>query len=86
MAGTAMSRRAATCTATCCRRDPKGQVGAGLGHHHLGGYGHPDPAHRQITETGQKLRSTASPSSSCSRPDTEAPAEMHWFIEELKAI
>ena len=65
--------------------DPKGQVGAGLGHDHLGGHGHADPADRRHHRDRPADDDRRPDFEFLLAPDTEAPAEMHWFIEQLKA-
>ncbi len=39
-----------------------------------------------ITETGQRINIAGLDFEFMLTPDTEAPAEMHWYIEQFKAI
>ena len=86
LAGTAMSRRAAYMFGNLLPPDPKGQVGAGLGLTNSSGTVSLIPPTDEITETGQKMEIDGLTFEFLLAPDTEAPAEMHWFIEELGAL
>jgi alkyl sulfatase BDS1-like metallo-beta-lactamase superfamily hydrolase len=86
MAGTAMSRRAMYHTGVLLRPGPKGHVGVGLGISASMGAATLIPPTEEITETGQRLTIDGLTFEFLLAPDTEAPAEMHWFIEELRAL
>jgi alkyl sulfatase BDS1-like metallo-beta-lactamase superfamily hydrolase len=86
MAGTAMSRRATYMYGSLLTPDPKGQVGAGLGLTTSVGTVTLIPPTDEITETGQRMTIDGLTFEFLLAPDTEAPAEMHWFIEELGAL
>ena len=85
LAGTAMSRRAMYHTGVLLEPGPKGHVGVGLGISASMGAATLIPPTEEITETGQKLDIDGLTFEFLLAPDTEAPAEMHWYIEELKA-
>lgn len=86
LAGTAMSRRAMYHTGVLLAPGPKGHVGVGLGISASMGAATLIPPTEEITETGQKLQIDGLTFEFLLAPDTEAPAEMHWFIEELGAL
>lgn len=86
LAGTAMSRRAMYHTGMLLANDPKGHVGVGLGISASMGPPTLIPPTEEITETGQKLDIDGLTFEFLLAPDTEAPAEMHWYIEELAAL
>jgi alkyl sulfatase BDS1-like metallo-beta-lactamase superfamily hydrolase len=86
LAGTAMSRRAMYHTGMLLANDPKGHVGVGLGISASMGAATLIPPTEEITETGQKLEIDGLTFEFLLAPDTEAPAEMHWFVEELSAL
>ncbi|HTQ68446.1 MAG TPA: alkyl sulfatase dimerization domain-containing protein [Solirubrobacteraceae bacterium] len=86
LAGTAMSRRATYHTGVLLRPGPKGHVGVGLGIGASMGAATLIPPTEHITETGQKLEIDGLTFEFLLAPDTEAPAEMHWFVEELAAL
>jgi alkyl sulfatase BDS1-like metallo-beta-lactamase superfamily hydrolase len=86
MAGTAMSRRAMYHTGVLVGPGPKGHVGVGLGISASAGEATLIPPTEEITETGQKLEIDGLTFEFLLAPDTEAPAEMHWFVEELGAL
>ena len=86
MAGTAMSRRAMFHTGVLLPKDAKGHVGVGLGISASMGAATLIPPTEEITESGQKLVIDGLTFEFLLAPDTEAPAEMHWYIEELKAL
>lgn len=86
MAGTAMSRRAMYHTGLLLEPGPKGHVGVGLGITASVGKATLIPPTEEITETGQKLEIDGLTFEFLLAPDTEAPAEMHWFVEELGAL
>jgi alkyl sulfatase BDS1-like metallo-beta-lactamase superfamily hydrolase len=85
MAGTAMSRRASYMYGNLLPPDPKGQVGAGLGTTTSSGTITLIPPTNTIAKTGQKERIAGLTFEFLLAPNTEAPSEMHWHIEELKA-
>src|ERR687898_159261 len=86
LAVNAMSRRATYMYGNLLAPDPKGQVGAGLGMTTSVGTITLIPPTDEITETGQKMTIDGLTFEFLLAPDTEAPAEMHWFIEELGAL
>jgi len=86
LAGTAMSRRAMYHTGVLLANDPKGHVGVGLGISASLGAATLIPPTEHVTETGQKLEIDGLTFEFLLAPDTEAPAEMHWFVEELGAL
>lgn len=86
LAGTAMSRRASYMYGNLLPADARGQVGAGLGvTTSLGTIGLIPPTDH-ITETGQRMNIAGLDFEFMLAPDSEAPAEMHWFIEQFKAV
>ncbi len=86
LAGNAMSRRAVYQFGVMLPADPKGHVGLGLGMGVSLGVPTLIPPTEEITETGQKLEIDGLTFEFLLAPETEAPAEMHWFIEELGAL
>lgn len=86
MAGTAMSRRAMYHTGVLLKPGPTGHVGVGLGISASMGAATIIPPTEEVTETGQKLTIDGLTFEFLLAPDTEAPAEMHWFVEELAAL
>ncbi|HUA12495.1 MAG TPA: alkyl sulfatase dimerization domain-containing protein [Solirubrobacteraceae bacterium] len=86
LAGTAMSRRAMYHTGLLLEPGPKGHVGVGLGISASIGAATLIPPTEQVSETGQKLEIDGLTFEFLLAPDTEAPAEMHWFVEELAAL
>ncbi|MGK2956605.1 MAG: alkyl/aryl-sulfatase [Solirubrobacterales bacterium] len=86
MAGNVMTRRAMFQFGGLLSPDPKGTVGVGLGTGvSLGTVTLIAPTDH-ITEAGQRMVIDGLTFEFMPTPDTEAPAEMHWFIEELKAV
>jgi len=86
MAGNAMTRRAMFQFGGLLAPDEKGSVGTGLGVGvSLGTVTLLAPTDH-ITEAGQKMRIDGLTFEFMPTPDTEAPAEMHWYIEELRAV
>ncbi len=67
-------------------RARKGQVGAGLGMTTSSGTVTLIPPTHEITETGQRMSIDGLDFEFQLAPDTEAPAEMHWYIEQLGAV
>lgn len=86
LAGNVMSRRASYMYGSLLPADPRGQVGAGLGvTTSLGNIGLIPPT-EHVTETGQRLNIAGLDFEFMMAPDSEAPSEMHWFIEQFKAV
>ena len=86
MAGTAMTRRAMYQFGALLAPDDQGTVGTGLGTGvSLGTVTLIQPTD-EITEDGQRMVIDGLTFEFMPTPDTEAPAEMHWYIEELKAL
>jgi alkyl sulfatase BDS1-like metallo-beta-lactamase superfamily hydrolase len=86
LAGNVMTRRALYQYGSLIPFDEKGNVGLGLGTAiSLGSITLIAPT-ETITETGQKLEIDGLTFEFMLAPDTEAPSEMHWFIEELGAL
>ena len=86
LAGTAMSRRATYMYGNLLPPSPVGQVGAGLGTTTSTGTITLIPPTDIITKTGQKMNIDGLDFEFLLAPDTEAPAEMHWYIEQFKAV
>jgi alkyl sulfatase BDS1-like metallo-beta-lactamase superfamily hydrolase len=86
LAGNAMTRRATYMYGNLLPADPKGNVGSGLGMATSLGTVTLIPPTDEVTETGQKMVIDGLTFEFLLAPDTEAPAEMHWFIEELAAL
>lgn len=85
MAGTVMSRRASYMFGNLLPADPRGQVGVGLGTTSSSGTITLIPPTDLITRTGQKKKIAGLTFEFQLAPHTEAPAEMHWHIAELRA-
>jgi alkyl sulfatase BDS1-like metallo-beta-lactamase superfamily hydrolase len=86
LAGNVMTRRAIYQYGVLIPADEKGQVGIGLGMGISTGTITLIPPTDEITETGQKMTIDGLNFEFLLAPDTEAPSEMHWFIEELGAL
>ncbi len=86
MAGNAMSRRATYMYGSLLPRGPRGQVTAGLGLATSNGRPTLIPPTKFITRTGQKETIDGLTYEFQMAPGTEAPAEMHFFIHERKAL
>jgi alkyl sulfatase BDS1-like metallo-beta-lactamase superfamily hydrolase len=86
LAGTAMSRRASYMYGNLLPPDPRGHVGSGLGITTSNGTITLIPPTHEITATGQRMNIDGLDFEFLLAPDTEAPAEMHWYIEQLKAL
>jgi alkyl sulfatase BDS1-like metallo-beta-lactamase superfamily hydrolase len=86
LAGNVMTRRALYQYGALLPSDPKGQVGIGLGTGISTGAITLIPPTHDVTHTGQKMVIDGLTFEFMLAPDTEAPAEMHWFIEELRAL
>ena len=86
-AGAVMTRRAMYMYGVLLPTGPRGQVGLGLGMGvSLGTAITLIPPTETITETGQRLEIHGLTFEFMLAPDSEAPSEMHWFIEELGAL
>lgn len=86
MAGNAMSRRASYMYGNLVPPGPKGMVGSGLGITTSTGTVTLIPPTDIITRTGQELTLAGIKFEFQIVPDTEAPAEMHFFLPELKTL
>lgn len=86
LAGNVMSRRASYMYGNLLPADPKGQVGAGLGVSTSTGTFTLIPPTHTIHETGERMTIAGLDFEFMMAPDSEAPAEMHWFIEQMKAV
>lgn len=86
MAGTAMSRRASYMYGNLLPPSATGQIGAGLGTTTSTGTVTLIPPTNVITKTGQQETIDGLTYTFLWAPGTEAPTEMHWFIDELKAL
>jgi len=86
LAGNVMRRRASYMYGNLLPPGPKGMVGTGLGMSTSSGTITLIPPTHEITETGQKMNIDGLDFEFLLAPDTEAPAEMHWYIEQLKAL
>ena len=86
LAGNAMSRRASYMYGNLLPPSPVGQVGAGLGTTTSNGTITLIPPTDIISKTGQKMNIDGLDFEFLMAPDSEAPAEMHWYIEQLKAV
>jgi alkyl sulfatase BDS1-like metallo-beta-lactamase superfamily hydrolase len=86
MAGNAMSRRASYMYGNLLPPDPKGQVGAGLGTTTSTGTVTLIPPTDIITKTGEKRVIDGLNYEFLMAPGSEAPSEMLWYIDEMKAI
>ncbi len=86
MAGTAMTRRAMYQFGALLAPDEQGTVGTGLGSGvSLGTVTLIQPTD-EITEGNSRMVIDGLTFNFMLTPDTEAPAEMHWYVEELKAL
>src|SRR5208282_147016 len=86
LAGNVMGRRASYMYGNLLPPDPKGQVGAGLGVTMSTGTITLMQPTDLVTATGQRMRIASLDFEFLLAPDTEAPAEMHWFIQQFKAL
>ncbi len=86
MAGNAMGRRATYMYGNLLPADPKGQIGVGLGMTTPSGRVTLIPPTDLVTETGQRMVIDGLEFEFMLAPDSEAPAEMHWFIDSFKAV
>jgi len=85
-AGNAMTRRAMYQFGVLLPPDPQGTLGAGLGLTTSLGTITLIPPTDGIEATGETRSIDGLEFEFMLTPDTEAPAEMHWFIPELKAL
>jgi alkyl sulfatase BDS1-like metallo-beta-lactamase superfamily hydrolase len=86
MAGNAMSRRALYMYGVLLPPEPKGQVTAGLGVTTSAGTITLIPPTDTITKTGQEMTIDGLKFVFQLVPDTEAPAEMHFYLPQLKVL
>jgi alkyl sulfatase BDS1-like metallo-beta-lactamase superfamily hydrolase len=86
LAGNVMTRRASYMYGNLLPPDTKGQIGAGLGMSTSSGTPTLIEPTDLITETGQRMNIAGLDFEFMLAPDTEAPAEMHWYIEQFKAV
>ncbi|MFQ1002643.1 alkyl/aryl-sulfatase [Modestobacter sp. SSW1-42] len=85
-AGTAMARRAGYMYGAALPRGPRGQVGAGLGQTTSTGTFGLLPPTLDVTTTGQEETVDGVRMVFQMAPGTEAPAEMHVFFPERRAL
>jgi alkyl sulfatase BDS1-like metallo-beta-lactamase superfamily hydrolase len=86
LAGTAMGRRAMYMYGNLLPASPAGQVGSGLGLTLSSGTITLIPPTELVTATGQTMRIDGVDFEFMLAPDSEAPAEMHWFLPQLGAL
>jgi alkyl sulfatase BDS1-like metallo-beta-lactamase superfamily hydrolase len=86
MAGTVMGRRASYMYGSLLPKDARGQVDAGLGKATASGTVTLIPPTDTITETGTKMTVDGVEIVFQNAPGTEAPAEMHFYFPQLKAL
>lgn len=86
LAGNAMSRRSSYMYGNLLPADARGQIGAGLGVSTSSGTPGLIPPTEIVSETGQKLNVAGLDFEFMMAPDSEAPSEMHWYIEQFKAL
>lgn len=86
MAGTAMSRRATFMYGSLLPKNAQGQVTSGLGLTTSSGLVTLILPTDSITKTGQKMTIDGLTYEFLMAPGSEAPAEMHFFIPEYKAL
>lgn len=85
-AGNVMTRRAMYQFGVLLPPDPQGTVGCGLGIGTSIGTVTLIPPTDEITRTGETREIDGLTFEFMMTPDTEAPAEMHWYIPELRAL
>ncbi|WKD49254.1 alkyl/aryl-sulfatase [Microbulbifer spongiae] len=85
-AGNHMARRASFMYGNLISKDPKGTLGAGLGLETSTGTVTLIEPTDTITKTGQTLKVDGLTFHFLMAPGSEAPAEMHFFVPELKAV
>jgi alkyl sulfatase BDS1-like metallo-beta-lactamase superfamily hydrolase len=86
LAGTAMGRRAMYMYGNLLDPSPAGQVGSGLGLTLSSGNVTLLAPTDLITRTGQVINIDGLDFEFMLAPDTEAPAEMHWYVRQFKAV
>jgi len=86
LAGNVMSRRASYMYGNLLPADPRGQVGAGLGVTTSSGAVGLIPPTDIVSATGQRETIAGLDFEFMMAPDSEAPAEMHWFIDQFGAV
>ncbi|MBI4804854.1 MAG: MBL fold metallo-hydrolase [Desulfovibrio sp.] len=86
LAGTAMGRRAMYMYGNLLEPSPVGQVGSGLGLTLSSGTITLIAPTDLITRTGQVMNIDGLDFEFMMAPDTEAPAEMHWYVPKMKAV
>lgn len=86
LAGNVMSRRSSYMYGNLLPADERGQVGAGLGVTTSSGAIGLIPPTEIVSETGQREKIAGLDFEFMMAPDSEAPAEMHWFIEQYAAV
>lgn len=86
LAGAAMNRRAVYMYGRTLPRSPTGNIGTGLGLTTSSGQSGLVAPNILVTETGQTLRLGGLEFVFLLAPDTEAPAEMHWYIPQFRAV
>ena len=86
LAGNVMSRRSSYMYGNLLPADAKGQVGAGLGVTTSSGKVTLIPPTHTVSETGERMTIDGLEFEFMMAPDSEAPAEMHWFIDRFKAL
>jgi alkyl sulfatase BDS1-like metallo-beta-lactamase superfamily hydrolase len=86
LAGTAMGRRAKYMYGNLLPPSPVGQVGAGLGMTCSTGTVTLIPPTDLITKKDQAITIDGLDFEFMLAQDSEAPAEMHWFVRQLKAV
>lgn len=86
LAGTVMGRRAGYMYGNLLPPSPRGRVGAGLGVTCSDGAVTLIAPTQLITQSGQALNLDGLTFEFMLAPDSEAPAEMHWYVQELKAL
>ncbi len=86
LAGNVMGRRTTYMFGNLLPAGPKGLVGVGLGMTTPSGRYSLIAPTDLVTETGQRMLIDGLEFEFMLAPDSEAPAEMHWFIENFKAV
>lgn len=86
LAGNVMSRRSQYQFGPLLAADPQGTLGAGIGTGVSLGTISLIPPTEEVTPENSRLEIDGLTFDFMLTPDTEAPAEMHWFIDELSAL
>lgn len=84
--GVAMGRRAGYMYGAALPRGPRGSVGAGLGHTTSTGEVGIIPPTIEITATGETLTVDGVVLEFQMAPDSEAPAEFHFYLPQFRAL